>query len=221
MLEISLDKDQGVIFDMDGVIVDTTAAHYEAWQWAAAKLGVSMSEETFLDGYGRRNIEIFQEISEHDHDMNFLEKLDVEKEDKYRQYFAECSALIPGVVEVIKQLKEKGIKVAVGTSAPRENVEGVFKQYGIGNFFDTVICAEDVINGKPHPEVFRKAAESLGLESEKCIVFEDSPAGVASAVASGATVIGILSSNDQETLAKYGVKYFAEDFSKIKINFSF
>lgn len=216
MQKIAISDKCGVLFDMDGVVVDTSAAHYEAWVWAANEIDITMTKELFEQGFGCRNIEFLAKLSEGRHKIELLDELDLEKEKKYREFFAQCSVLIPGIKETLMWLKEHNVPVALGTSAPKQNVDDVYAQWGLVDFFEESVTAECVTKGKPDPEVFLTAANRINREANECIIFEDSSAGLMAAVASKAQTVAILSDNSPDLFKDIGIKASVVDFRDIE-----
>jgi len=184
----------GVIFDVDGVLVDSYAAHFESWQRLGRELGVTMSEEQFVATFGRKSHEIIVEFWPHlvSSDRRVRE-IDDRKEELFREIIAANFPAMDGAVELIDALHTAGFVLAVGSSGPPENVGLVLDQLGRRDKFRAVVTGRDVTRGKPDPQVFAIAAEWLNLPPAQCLVVEDAPAGVAAAKAAGAKCLGLAS----------------------------
>jgi len=184
----------GVIFDVDGVLVDSYAAHFESWQRLRRELGVTMSEAQFVATFGRKSHEIIVEFWPHlaTSDRRVRE-IDDRKEELFREIIAADFPAMDGAVELIDALYAAGLALAVGSSGPPENVGLVLDQLGRRDKFRAVVTGRDVTRGKPDPQVFELAAERLGLPPAQCLVVEDAPAGVAAAKAAGAKCLGLAS----------------------------
>ncbi len=189
-----------VIFDMDGVMVQTAPQHFAAWKRALATVGYELAEDEFRATFGMRNQEIIRHLLGEDISEAQVTKLARLKEEHYRALVGEGIEPAPGLLPLLRQLKERGFRLAVGTSAPRENVELILDALGIGGHFDAVVAEEDVERGKPYPDAFLLAAERCGVDPERCVVIEDAPSGLAAARAAGMKCIGIAGTRKREEL---------------------
>lgn len=185
---------KGAIFDLDGVIVDTAKYHYIAWKKLASELGFEFTkvDNERLKGVSRmRSLEILLEIGKINASENekliFAEK----KNNWYLEYISKIdeSELLPGAKEFLIQLKNNGIKVALGSAS--KNAPLILHNLGIESIFDCIIDGNKVTKAKPDPEVFILGAKGLGLKNEDCVVFEDAEAGVKAAKLAGMKCIGI------------------------------
>ena len=191
-----------VIFDVDGVLTDSYAPHYQSWQRMFGEIGVEFTDETFRGTFGRTNRDIFAELYPGEAmTAERSRELGDRKELLYREIIAENFTPIPGAVELIDALAAAGFKLGVGSSGPPENVRLTLEKLGRADRFDAVITGADVTHGKPHPEVFLKAAERLGMAPEFCAVIEDAPQGVEAANRAGMTSIGMLGTTTREKLS--------------------
>ena len=187
-------RDLAVIFDMDGVLVDSNEAHYLAFQKMAVLLGVPFPRELWARSIGMHNKSIFPMWLGQDLEPVRAETLAAQKEAMYRELAAEVLKPIAGVVELLERLHADKIPLAVGSSGPRLNVEFALRAIAVGKYFDAVVCGDDVKHGKPDPEIFLTAAARLGLTSAECVVIEDAPQGVQAAIAAGMRVIAVTTS---------------------------
>ncbi len=192
-----------VIFDMDGVLVDSYQAHYQSWQRAAATVGRNMSPEEFNATFGRTSREIIATLwpdavtSEAD-----IARLDALKEAAYREILAADFPAMPGVQPLLQSLRAAGFALAIGSSGPPENVALVVDRLGGRAVFDAVVNGMDVRRGKPDPQVFLLAAGRLGVPPKRCVVVEDAPLGIAAAKAAGMASVGLVSTGrTREALA--------------------
>jgi len=190
---------KAAIFDLDGTIVDNMRYHEKAFRLLAAKHRIALSDEDFRWMAGRKNKDIFAQyfgektVEEH-------EKLADEKESIYRELFEPVIVEVPGLLDFLKLLHTQKIKLAIASAAPKENRIFVFKHLPIYEYFNTVVGAENVTNGKPHPEVFLSAATNLHVDPKDCVVFEDAPNGISAAKAAGMYAVGILTTHTKEEL---------------------
>ncbi|WDC84391.1 beta-phosphoglucomutase [Caloramator sp. mosi_1] len=185
---------KGCIFDLDGVIVDTAKYHYLAWKRLANELGFEFTEEDNerLKGVSRmKSLEILLEIGNKDFDEETKIELAEKKNGWYVEYISKMdeSEILDGVKEFLTELREKGIKISLGSVS--KNAMTILKNINLLPYFDAVIDGTKVTNAKPDPEVFLKAAEELGLKPEECCVFEDAVAGIEAARRANMKVIGV------------------------------
>lgn len=186
--------DLAVIFDVDGVLVDSYNAHYQSWQLLCTERGLEMTHDEFIATFGRTSREIIQELW-HDRITSeaAVRELDDRKEELFRELLARDFPALDGAVELIDQLHDAGVPLAVGSSGPPENVGLVLDALGRGSVFGGVVTGDDVTRGKPDPQVFQLGAERLGAPSSICVVIEDAPVGVAAAHAAGMKCVALVS----------------------------
>jgi beta-phosphoglucomutase len=180
-----------VLWDVDGTLVDTAELHFQAWQRLAAEIGKTYSREDFTATFGWRNVEIFPRIFGPQYSDAEIEALGERKELYYRAEAKKGLDLLPGVRALVRGLKDAGIAQAVGSSAPRGNVDLILEMTGLDEFMAAAIAMEDVSRGKPDPEVFLAGATRLGVPPERCVVFEDAPVGIRAAKAGGMKAVGV------------------------------
>ncbi len=183
---------EAVIFDWDGVVVDSSAAHKASWEMLAEERNLLLPDDHFTLSFGRVNKVIIPEIFRWTLDPEMIEELGNRKEALYREILEETGLdPLPGALEIMESLQDAGIPIAVGTSTPRKNVETVIDLIGAGGLFDVIISSEDVQKGKPDPEVFLKAADALDAEPADCVVFEDSLYGIQAALSAGMKAVAL------------------------------
>jgi beta-phosphoglucomutase len=183
-----------VLFDMDGVLVDTYRAHYLSWLEMGKPEGVQFTEAEFAYGFGRTSREIIAHFFGRDrYDDAQIAALDDRKEAAFRRLIDTELTIIPGAVELLRSLRAAGFAIAVGSSAPMANVEKTLDIMGVRDWFGAVTSGSDVRCGKPDPAVYLLAAERLGVPPGRCAVVEDAPAGVEAAHAAGMVCVGLLS----------------------------
>lgn len=210
-------KKFAVLFDMDGVIVDTNPAHKIAILQFCEKYNKHLSDEE-LSKYiwGRTNKEwirhLFGDISD-----SQLKLYADEKELRFREIYESDITLLKGLKTFLDLLAKNNIPKAVGTSAPRANVDFVFKHTGIEKYFDTVLDERDVTIGKPNPEIYLKAAKALNFNPADCIVIEDSFAGIEAGVRAGSKVIGITTTHTDDELSQKGAHLTTADFTTLTL----
>ena len=181
----------GVIFDMDGVLVDSAEAHWESWRLLAEENDRSATRDQFAATFGRRNRDIipilFGEVS-----STTMKALAERKEVIYRELVCEAPPIVDGAVALVRSLHAAGVALAVGSSGPRANIDLVLTAMGIADAVAVIVSADDVTRGKPDPQVFQLAAQRLGMPPRRCIVIEDAPAGVEAAKAAGVRAVAVL-----------------------------
>jgi beta-phosphoglucomutase len=184
----------GVIFDLDGVIVDTAKYHFIAWKHIANKLGFDFTEahNEQLKGVSRvRSLDLILDLSGQEIEIEEKERLLIEKNEHYLSLISDMgqSEILPGILELLKYLKEQNIPFSLGSAS--KNARLILKTLNLLDLFDAIVDGNDVTNAKPDPEVFLRAAEKLNLEAKQCIVVEDAVAGVDAANNAGMISIGI------------------------------
>ncbi len=184
---------RGVIFDMDGVLVDSYWAHLKSWQVVAAEEGRTITEEEFAATFGRTSREIIAAWPNAHYTQQQIAELDRRKEAAFREILDRNFTPMPGVHEMLEGLARAGFRLAVGSSGPPENVALVLRRLGWADRFSAVVDGMDVRRGKPDPEVFLLAAQRAGLEPNRCVVVEDAPLGVEAAHRAGMKAIGLVS----------------------------
>ncbi len=190
----------GILFDMDGVIADTNPFHKITIQQFCAQHGIEATD-SFLEEkvYGRVNKEwipeLFGAITTAE-----SEKLADEKEALFREIYASHLKAVDGLLDFLSLLQQHSISAAIATSAPLENAEFILSGLNISHFFDAVLHSAHVEQGKPHPEIYLKAAAALGEKPTDCIVIEDSISGVLAGKAAACKVIGVTTTHTREEL---------------------
>jgi beta-phosphoglucomutase len=192
----------GVIFDVDGVLVNSYRAHFESWRQAVRNRGLDMTEDDFSRTFGRTSREIIYQLWPGRFDAAWIAALDEEKESAYRAILVKNFPEMPGASDLIQALHDAGFALAIGSSGPPENVELVRKTIRHGEVINAIVHGKDVKHGKPDPEVFQVAASKLGLDPKKCAVVEDAPVGVLAAKRSGAVPIALTGTAKREVLAE-------------------
>ena len=191
---------KGFLFDLDGVIVDTAVFHFQAWRRLAQKLGGDFTEEQNEQLKGVSRVDSLKKIIEWTGATVSEEEFQTLMVEKNEWYLELVQGLgpkdaLPGALDFLQTAYDQGIKIALGSAS--KNAPMILEKLGITPLFTAIIDGNNVVNGKPHPEVFLKGAEALGLEPSECVVFEDSIAGVQAAKTGGMSSVGI---GDAETL---------------------
>jgi beta-phosphoglucomutase family hydrolase len=193
----------GALFDWDGVVIDSSRQHRESWERLAAEIGKPLPRDHFLRGFGMKNQVIIPRILNWTEDPGEIHRYSLRKEELYREIVRQRGIEpLPGVVTLLRMLREHGVRCAVASSTHRENIETIFDVIGVRPYFDAVVTAEDVSHGKPDPEVFLKSAERLACPPNRCVVFEDAHVGIEAGRAAGAKVIAVATTNPLDSLGK-------------------
>lgn len=195
---------RGILLDMDGTIADTKDVHAEAWIDYSARLGVPMDRERFMrDIFGRSNADILSLLLPGIPDAE-VERVAFAKESEFRRLArAGRVSLLPGFRDFLARARNRGLRVAIASAAPRENVEAVAEVFGLRDAIAVRLGYEDVARAKPAPDLFLKAASLLGLEPSDCIVFEDSMHGLHAGKAAGCPIVAMRTLHTAEELAAH------------------
>lgn len=210
---------KAVIFDMDGVIVDTNPHHRLAWREFYQRNGKTLSDDDFVQHVsGKHNTDIVAHLfANQPLTPDEVLRLGNEKEALFRELYRPGIRPVAGIVNFLKALKAAGIRTAVATSAPVENLDFVVDTLNIRHYFDALLNESMVSHPKPDPEIYQKAMVMLGVEPAESIIFEDSMTGIQAARASGASVIGIATTQSPEELLPF-VDDVAPDFTQMTLD---
>ncbi|MGC8873572.1 MAG: HAD family hydrolase [Chloroflexia bacterium] len=191
-----------VLWDMDGVLVDSAPYHFRAWKETFVAEGVSFDEAAFRRTFGQRNDTIITDVLGPDVPPERVAALGDAKEARYRALIAlEGITPLPGAPTWLERLHARGIPQAIASSAPRANVEAVLRALRWERFFQAIVSAEDVARGKPDPASFLLAAQRLRMPPQCCIVIEDAPAGIEAACRAGMRSIALSTTHPPHALA--------------------
>jgi HAD superfamily hydrolase (TIGR01509 family) len=210
-------KPFAIIFDMDGVIIDSNPYHKISLQQFCEKYGFHLSDEELISRiYGRTNKEwipnLFGLLSKEN-----LHKYEEEKEGLFRELFKHDIKALKGLPEFLAQCKLQKVPMAIGTSAPRSNVDFMLEHTGLGEYFPIILDETDVEHGKPNPEIYLKVAARLKFDPGQCIVFEDSLSGVEAAQRAGTKVVGVATTHSLEELSH--TDFAIKDFENLDVVF--
>jgi beta-phosphoglucomutase family hydrolase len=181
------------IFDMDGTLIDNTPYHFKSWQALFKKYAKGeLSKQTYYTEIsGVPIMDTLKRLFGNDHDEQGIKELLKEKEEFYRKEYAPYLVAINGLGKFLSELKGAGVKIAMATSATVEDVDFILNKIPIRNDFDEIVNSTMVNRPKPNPDIFLKAAEMLNMPPERCVVFEDSLAGIKAGNSAGMKVVGI------------------------------
>jgi sugar-phosphatase len=204
---------RGILFDMDGVLIDSYRSVTDFWLQLAAKHNVTLTAQDFeqkIHGVPLTGTleDLFPILSTDEYQAIAQQVIAFENGIVYEP--------VPGVLDLIESLHQYGIPVGLVTSATRDKVDDVLAQFGIAAAFTGIVTADDVRRGKPDPEPYQLGARRIGQAAETCIVFEDSHSGAKAAIAAGAHCIGV--GKATRVLLAVGAAHVVPDFSNVKLN---
>tara|TARA_R110002096_G_scaffold33146_28_gene95948 strand:- start:136 stop:828 length:693 start_codon:yes stop_codon:yes gene_type:complete len=209
----------GVVFDLDGVLIDSHDQHKQSWFALADELGKPLTAEQFKRSFGMRNEmcipDVFEWTTPDDHEQ--IAELGNRKEILYRELLsADGLDPLPGVVALIQALADAKIPISLGSSTSRKNIEVCFSSTGLDQYFGTYYTgAEDVTRGKPHPDVFLKAAEKISRDPINCLVIEDAHVGIEAALAAGMKAIAVTTTHPRDSFADAGASLIVDSLEEV------
>ncbi len=192
---------KAIIWDLDGVIIDSADEHRRAWQRLAREEKVKFTDEDFWATFGKRNNDIFA-IVWGPLTPEQAQELGKRKETYFRDLIRQTATPLPGSMELMRSLHEAGYLQALASSAPIENIQLISEVLGLERYLTALISGETVPLGKPAPDIFLKAAQALHIEPSYCLVIEDAVAGVEAAHAAGMRCIAVAGNRDLPDLRK-------------------
>jgi HAD superfamily hydrolase (TIGR01509 family) len=203
---------KGVIFDMDGTIVDSLPYHYEAWKIFFNENKVENFSEKLKDYKGGGTLDLMTAVYGDRYSRKELKIMTDDKEIIFREIYKNNVVPIAGFMEMFKLIKSKKILVGIASNAIRKNVKMILSKLKIYEEFDSIICGDEVRKGKPNPEMFNETVDRFNLKKEECLIFEDSVEGVSAAFNSRVDVIGITSSTSGKILIDKGCKTTIDNY---------
>jgi beta-phosphoglucomutase family hydrolase len=209
---------QAVLWDMDGVIVDTYEGHFLSWKQSLEEVGQPFDDEIFRTTFGMNNRLILAHVFGRELDEEFIWKVGNRKEEIFRQDIKGMVQALPGVKDWLERFKDMGLKQAVASSAPQANIDALLDELGIRDYFQAE-ASGSTLKGKPDPAVFLLAAQKLGVDPVNCLVIEDAIAGVEAAKRAGCRCVAVLTTNPAEVLSKADcivkdLSFFTEEMLK-------
>ncbi len=205
----------GLIFDMDGVIVDNHRYHFKAWQVMCEKYGKPLDETSYRENLNGRTLkEVVQFIFEEEMTMDRIREIGLEKEEIYRDIYQPYLSPTPGLIEFLGAANDADYPMVIGTSAPSINVEFTINGIGFGHYFKGILDDRAVNKGKPDPEIYIKCAQTLGLPNDRCVVFEDAVSGIKAGKAAGSKVVALATSHNASELS---ADLIIDDFTGISL----
>lgn len=211
---------RGIIFDMDGTMVDNMMIHHRAWQAKLRELGLDLSIEEVMKKVHGINEEILERLFGDALTPEQRKQFSFEKEATYRNIFKPELKLVDGLHDLLLDMKEQGVPMGIGSAAPPENVNFVLDNLNIRHFFNSVLNAQHVEKGKPDPEVYLKVADQLKCVPKDCLIFEDSPTGAEAAMRANCKTIIITTTHSVSEFAQFpNIIKFIKDFRELKSGF--
>lgn len=196
----SSSRDFAVIWDLDGVIVDTAPLHFRAWKKAVEERGIPFTKEDFKRTFGMRNREIIFAIFGNNTPESQVAEISERKEAYYRQFVAGNIIPLPGALNLLRALRDAGFRQALASSAPAENVSLIVDSLDIRRLFEVILSEKDVKVGKPDPTIFLTAANRLGVKPVNALVIEDAIAGVQAAKGAGMKCVAVSNTHPADRL---------------------
>ncbi|MDP2919046.1 MAG: HAD family phosphatase [Dehalococcoidia bacterium] len=193
---------KAVLWDMDGVIVDSGNYHMKSWQAALGKRGVNFTEADFRRVFGMRNLEIIRGIFGENVSLETVEAIARDKEETFRSLIRGSVKALPGVLRLIRALDAAGFRQALVSSTPLENIELITTALGIKHYFRHIISGQDVKEGKPSPQGYLLAARKMDASPGNYVVIEDAAAGVEAAKNGGMKCIAVTNTSPADKLAE-------------------
>lgn len=209
----------GVVFDLDGVLIDSHDQHERSWFLLAEEIGKPLTAEQFKASFGMRNEKCIPEVFgwTGPDDREAIAAWGDRKEELYRELLAqEAMAPLPGVLALVDALEQAGVPFSLGSSTSRKNIEVCFAATGLDRYFGPRYAgAEDVTRGKPAPDVFLEAAHKIGVAPERCVVVEDAHVGVAAALAAGMKAVAVTTTHPAESFADSGASLVVDSLEAL------
>ncbi len=207
-----------IIWDVDGTLLDSAEQHFAAWAAYAAGVGKAYTRADFAATFGWRNPEIIRHLFDPSATADDCAAVGLRKETLYRESVRRDGvSLLPGVAGLLAGFADRGWPQAVGSSAPKGNLDLLLDVTGTAHYFAAVVSGDDVARGKPDPEVFLTAAARLGAEPRWCVVFEDAPAGIQAAKAAGMACVAVCSHHPADVLAGCGADVVVGSLAEVTV----
>ena len=203
---------KGIIFDMDGTIVDSLPYHYKAWKIFFKENKVENFSERLKDYKGGGTLDLLTAVYGDKYSTKELKIMTDDKEIIFREIYKNNVVPIMGFMDMFELIKSKKILVGIASNAIRKNVKMILSELKIYEKFDSIICGDEVKRGKPDPEMFDETIDRFNLKKEECLIFEDSVEGVSAAINSRVDVVGITSSTSRKILIDKGCKTTIDNY---------
>jgi HAD superfamily hydrolase (TIGR01509 family) len=192
-------KQIGILWDMDGTLIDSIKLHYESWHQAFETIDIKITYEQFKETFGSNNHRVISSFLGYQPEPSLFEELANLKESLFRKLAAQYAQPFPGVMGWLRYFAEQGIKQGIASSAPPENIDTIVDVFQLNPYFDVILSGIH-LPSKPDPAIFLKAASDLNYRPESCVVVEDSIAGLDAGKAAGMLTVGLSSTYPREVL---------------------
>ena len=209
---------KGIIFDMDGTIVDSLPYHYKAWKIFFKENKVENFSERLKDYKGGGTLDLLTAVYGDKYSRKELKIMTDDKEIIFREIYKNNVVPIIGFMDMFELIKSKKILVGIASNAIRKNVKMILSELKIYEKFDSIICGDEVKRGKPDPEMFDETVDRFNLKKEECLIFEDSVEGVSAATNSKVDVVGITSSTSGKILIDNGCKTTIDNYLNFDVS---
>ena len=207
---------EGAIFDMDGVLVDNAGYHIRAWIQMGRELGTELDEVQVRGVFGQRNTEMIAALLGKTLPPSQVEQYGDRKEEIYRDLIKPELKAVPGLYDLMDDLKSEGFATAVATSGPLENANLVMDGLKLRPWFDAIVTGAEVSRGKPHPDIFLAAARRVNLGPRQCVVFEDSVSGIEAARRAGSPCVALATTHSARELQGLSALRIISDFRAMR-----
>ncbi len=207
--------EKSIIWDMDGVLVDTGEAHYLAWSQTLSDFNIPFSYELFQKTFGMNNAGILTYLLGETPSVEFVRRVSNIKEALFRNLIRGKVTLLPGIDDWLERANGAGYTQAIASSAPKANIDALVNELNIAEWFDVIVSGFN-LPGKPHPDTFLEAAQQLGTPPKNCIVVEDAIAGVEAARRAGMKCVAVTTTNPASSLQDADI--VVENMSKLPVN---
>ena len=211
-----INNKKAFLFDLNGTMINDMSYHIRAWYRIVNELGANISIERVKEECYGKNHELLERVFPGRFSEEEKNAMSIEKEKQYQSEFKPHLELLPGLPFFLEQAYQAGIKMAIGSAAIMFNIDFVLDNLGIRKYFGALIGADDVRKSKPDPETFLNCAEQLNIKPADCIVFEDAPKGVESALNAGMETVVITLMHEKEDFLQYpNVTRFIKDYTEL------
>ena len=211
-----INNKKAFLFDLNGTMINDMSYHIRAWYRIVNELGANISIERVKEECYGKNHELLERVFPGRFSEEEKNAMSIEKEKQYQSEFKPHLELLPGLPFFLEQAYHAGIKMAIGSAAIMFNIDFVLDNLGIRKYFGALIGADDVRKSKPDPETFLNCAEQLNIKPADCIVFEDAPKGVESALNAGMETVVITLMHEKEDFLQYpNVTRFIKDYTEL------
>lgn len=211
---------QALLFDLDGVLIDSEPLHEKAQRLVFAEHDLTVPDDFFVRFKGKTEEDVFEHVVQHHARHLDVATLVARKHAVYEEIFDELEA-VDGALDFLKRRHSEGRRLGLTTSATPEDQRRSFARYGLGRYFGAVVTVADVAHPKPHPEPYQTTARRLGADPARCLVIEDSAHGVEAGRRAGCTVAALTTSFNREELERAGAHVVAATFDELARAFGF